>query len=278
MAIYHLSAKILSRQRGHSAVAAAAYRAGESLVEDSTGITFDYTRKQGIEHREILAPEGAPDWVHDRLKLWNPVEAAEKRRDAQLAREIEIGLPVEFDPTQQLALLRDYGQHQFVSQGMIADVAIHRDNPENPHAHVLLTTRTITADGFGAKERSWNERAKLLAWRAGWAETANLYFARAGLALRIDHRTLKAQGLDFEPGRKIGVGLERQASPELPLRIGERVAEQSRIAEENGERILADPTIALRAITYSQATFTEHDLAKFLHTRTHTKHSPALEE
>lgn len=270
MAIYHLTAKIVSRARGHSAVAAAAYRAGESLEEASTGITFDYTRKRGIEHREILAPEAAPAWVHDRLQLWNAVEASEKRRDAQLAREIEIGLPIELDPAQQLALLRDFAQRQFVSRGMVADLAIHRDNPENPHAHILLTTRTLTPGGFGAKERSWNERAKLLQWRAAWAETANLHLAQAGLAIRIDHRTLKAQGLEFEPGRKIGVGLERQHSPDLPLRIRERVAEQQRIAEENGERILADPTIALRAITHGQATFTEHDLAKYLHTRTHT--------
>lgn len=270
MAIYHLTAKIVSRERGHSAVAAAAYRSGESLTEDSTGITFDYSRKAGVEHHEILAPDGAPDWAHDRRKLWNAVEAAEKRRDAQLAREIELGLPVELDPTQQLALVRDYVQRQFVSHGMIADVAIHRDNPENPHAHVLLTTRTLTPDGFGPKERSWNDRAKLLQWRAGWAEAGNFHLAQAGLAIRIDHRTLKAQGLDFEPGRKIGVGLERQQSPDLPLRIRERVAEQQRIAEENGERILADPAIALRAITNTQATFTEHDLAKFLHTRTHT--------
>ncbi|MGH8259768.1 MAG: MobA/MobL family protein, partial [Steroidobacteraceae bacterium] len=83
MAIYHLNAKIISRARGHSAVAAAAYRAGESLVEGSTGITFDYRRKQGVEHSEILAPENAPDWGRDRLKLWNAVEAAETRRDAQ---------------------------------------------------------------------------------------------------------------------------------------------------------------------------------------------------
>ncbi|MGH8226502.1 MAG: Ti-type conjugative transfer relaxase TraA [Steroidobacteraceae bacterium] len=271
MAIYHLSAKIVSRARGHSAVAAAAYRAGESLLEDSTGITFDYTRKDGVEHREILAPEGASDWVHDRIKLWNAVEASEKRRDAQLAREIEIGLPVELDPNQQLALLRDYVQQQFVSQGMVADLAIHRDNPENPHAHVLLTTRTLTAEGFGAKERAWNSRAKLREWRAAWAEAANLHLARAGLAIRIDHRTLQAQGLAFEPGRKIGVSLERQQrDPDLPLRIRERIAEQQRIAEANGERILADPTIALRAITHTQATFTEPDLAKYLHTRTHS--------
>lgn len=268
MAIYHLNAKIISRKRGDSVVAAAAYRAGDSLVEESTGITFDYRRKQGVEHSEILAPENAPDWMYDRARLWNAVDSIETRLDAQLARSIEIALPLELDAGQQLALLRDYVKGAFVAQGMVADIAIHRDNPENPHAHVLLTTREITREGFGAKARSWNERTKLLQWRAGWAETANLHLAQAGLGIRIDHRTLKAQGLDLEPGRKIGVGLDQREESDLPPRVLERLAEQRRIAQENGKRILADPTIALRAITYGQATFTEPELAKYLHSRT----------
>ncbi|MGH8228601.1 MAG: Ti-type conjugative transfer relaxase TraA [Steroidobacteraceae bacterium] len=268
MAIYHLSAKIISRADGRSVVAAAAYRAGESLREESTGITFDYTRKQGVAHTEIVAPEGAPDWVHDRLTLWNAVDRAEKRRDAQLAREIEVGLPVELDDSQQLALARDFVRRQFVSQGMVADLAIHRYDDHNPHAHILLTTRRLGGEIFGLKERSWNARAKLLDWRIGWEEVTNTHLAQAGLAIRIDHRTLKAQGLDLAPGRKIGVGRERRLAPNLPDRVAERIAEQQRIALENGERILAEPAVALSALTRTQATFTEHDLARFLHTRT----------
>ena len=268
MAIYHLSAKIISRADGRSVVAAAAYRAGESLREDSTGITFDYTRKQGVAHTEIIAPEGAPAWVHDRLALWNTVDHAEKRRDAQLAREIEVGLPVELDETQQSALARDFVRRQFVSQGMVADLAIHRHDAHNPHGHILLTTRRLNGDSFGLKERSWNTRAKLLDWRVGWEEVTNTHLAQAGLAIRIDHRSLNAQGLDLVPGRKIGVGQERRLAPNLPDRVAERIAEQQRIALENGERILCEPAIALSALTRTQATFTEHDLARFLHTRT----------
>ena len=151
---------------------------------------------------------------------------------------------------------------------MVVDLALHRDNPENPHAHLLLTTRDITAEGFGAKRRDWNAKAALLEWREQWAEIANAYLARAGPDIRIDHRTLEAQGLDLVPGRKIGVSLERQHRPGLPHRVADRVEEQRRIAHENGERIIADPNVALRALTHQQATFTDHDLAKFLHTRT----------
>jgi Ti-type conjugative transfer relaxase TraA len=268
VAIYHLSAKIVSRTSGRSVVAAAAYRAAQSLEEEASGITHNYTRKEGVEHNEILAPVGAPDWVFDRAALWNAVEAVEKRKDAQLAREIEVGLPIELDDEQQVALLREYVKREFVSRGMVADFSIHRDDPNNPHAHILLTMRRVSEKGFGGKERSWNDRARLMDWRRGWEEVTNEHLAHAGLAVRIDHRSLKAQGLSLEPGRKIGVGLDRQRDLRLPDRVAERVAEQREIARENGERILEDPTVALKGLTHGQATFSKADIAKFLHTRT----------
>jgi ATP-dependent exoDNAse (exonuclease V) alpha subunit len=268
VAIYHLSVKIHSRRSGKSVVAAAAYRAGGSLYEEQTGITHDYTRKEGVEHSEILAPVGAPDWVHDRLTLWNAVEAVEKRKDAQLAREVEVGLPIELEPDEQLGLLREYVKREFVSRGMIADFSIHRDDPNNPHSHILLTMRPISKAGFGQKERSWNERAHLMRWREGWEEVSNEYLARAGLAVRIDCRSLKEQGLDLEPGRKIGVSRQRQNGLDLPGRIADRIQEQKDIARENGEKILEDPALALKALTHGQATFSKQDIAKYLHTRT----------
>jgi ATP-dependent exoDNAse (exonuclease V) alpha subunit len=268
MAIYHLSAKIVSRAEGRSVVGAAAYRSGESLYDERIAQTFDYTRKAGVEHSEILAPPEAPSWVHDRETLWNAVEQIERRKDAQLAREIEIGLPIELNKDQQVVLLRDYVRDTFVSRGMVADLAMHLDNPDNPHAHVLLATRQITPEGFGAKRRDWNVRSELMQWRAAWAETANQHLARAGLDIRIDHRTLEAQGIDLVPGRKIGLSAERQQQPDLPLSVAERIAEQREIAAENGRRILEDPHLALHALTRSQATFTERDIAKYLHGRT----------
>ena len=268
MAIYHLHSKMVSRADGRSVVAAAAYRSGELLYDQHVGKTFDYARKAGVEYSEILAPPEAPAWVHDRERLWNTVEQVERRKDAQLAREIEIALPVELSRDQQIGLLRNFVRDTFVSRGMVADVALHLDNSDNPHAHILLTTRGVTPEGFGAKRRDWNDRAELIEWRAGWAGAANEHLARAGLDIRIDHRTLEAQGIDLVPGRKIGLSLERQQEPGLPNSLLERVAEQREIAAENGRRILEDPGLALQAITHTQATFTERDIAKYLHTRT----------
>ena len=269
MAIYHLSAKIVSRARGQSVVASAAYRAGEKLHDQRLDQTFDYTRKRGIERTEILAPVGAPQWVSSREALWNAVERVERRADSQLAREIELGLPAELTRSEQIDLLRDFAQRAFVSKGMVVDLALHHDNPENPHAHLLLTTRSLTPEGFGSKRRDWNERSQLLKWREQWAEFANEHLLHAGHEIRIDHRTLEAQGIGLAPGRKLGVSAERQELPDLPNSVADRVAEQRAIAAENGQRILDNPELALRALSHYQATFTERDIAKFLHSRTH---------
>jgi Ti-type conjugative transfer relaxase TraA len=258
----------VSRAKGQSVVAAAAYRAGESLEDERYGVTHDYTRKEGVEHSEIFLPDGAPGWMADRQRLWNQVEATERRKDAQLARELEIGLPVELTHDENVELVREYVRRNFVAQGMVVDFSVHEDDPNNPHAHVLLTMREVTAEGFGKKARSWNAKADLLKWREVWAETANEHLARAGHAVRIDHRTLEAQGIDLEPGRKIGVGRDRHAEEALPRHIAERIAAQEQVSQENGAAILEDPTLALRAMTHQRSTFTERDLAKFLHTRT----------
>jgi Ti-type conjugative transfer relaxase TraA len=268
LAIYHLHAQMVKRAQGESSVAGAAYRSGSRLYEESTGITHDYTRKRGVEHSEILAPDGAPAWVYDRHTLWNTVEAAERRKDAQVAREIEIGLPIELEPNEQLALAREFVKREFVAKGMVADLGIHRDNPHNPHAHILLTTRNLTPNGFGPKNRSWNETQQLLRWRRGWAEVTNEHLVEAGLGVRIDHRSYADQRLGLIPGRKIGLGKERQHTPDLPGFLADRVAEQQRIAGANGAQIIAEPTIALKALSHQNATFTHHDVARFLHTRT----------
>jgi len=133
---------------------------------------------------------------------------------------------------------------------------------------LLLTTRELSADGFGHKRRDWNDRTQLLNWREQWSEVANGHLLQAGHEIRIDHRTLEAQGIDLVPGRKIGLSGERQRSPSLPPSLAERVAEQREIAAENGRRILQEPGLALKAITHHQATFTERDVAKWLHSRT----------
>lgn len=157
----------------------------------------DYARRGGVAHEEIIAPENTPEWMKDRDALWNAVEAAEKRKDAQLSREVQLALPHELSPAQRLALVRGFVSREFVARGMIADLAVHEPHREgdnrNYHAHVMLTLRELTADGFGNKNRDWNAREAIEQWREAWAEAVNLALERAGHEQRVDHRTLEAQ-------------------------------------------------------------------------------------
>ena len=217
MAIFHMRAQVISRAAGRSAIAAAAYRAGERLRDERTGQMHDYSRKAHVEHREILAPENAPAWMLNRAALWSAVEAAEKRKDAQLAREVHFALPRELDAGQRVELIRDFSQREFVARGMIADIAIHnpsgRDGGEQPHAHVMLTTRVLTGDGFGPKERVWNDKALYESWRERWSDHVNRSLERIGSGERIDHRSFAERGIDREPEPKLGpkaARLERQ--------------------------------------------------------------------
>jgi Ti-type conjugative transfer relaxase TraA len=267
MAIYHFSAQVISRSAGRSAVAAASYRAAEKMHDERIGETFDFTRKGGVEYTELITPDNAPAWASNREELWNRVEAAEKRKDSQLAREVQLALPNELSPEAQVELVREFAREQFVSKGMVADIAIHRDNPENQHAHIMLTTRRIGPDGFGEKERDWNDRGLLIQWREEWARSANLALAREGVDIRIDHRSLAEQAIDLEPTRKLGVSPKTISDDGRDL-IAERWAEQVAIMHRNGEAIRERPEIALDAITYQHATFTRVDVGRWLNTRT----------
>lgn len=194
MAIYHLHAKVIKRSKGQSATAAAAYRSGQKIECDRTGQTHDYTRKSGVVCAEIFAPDGSPAWVFNRWDLWNRVEKTEKRKDAQVAREVEVSLPRELDLKSQIQLVRDFVRENFTNSGMVADVAIHDTDTGNPHAHILLTTRDLEWSGFGQKNRSWNDRAELEKWRESWAEHTNHALSELGHDQRIDHRSYAAQG------------------------------------------------------------------------------------
>lgn len=143
MSIYHLSIKIISRAGGRSAVASAAYRSGERLYNDETGLVHDFTRKGGVVHTEIMLPENAPERYLNREVLWNEVQKVESRADAQFAREIEVAFPIEMSRDEQLECVRNYIKKNFVREGMISDFAIHDTGKGNPHAHILLTVRGI---------------------------------------------------------------------------------------------------------------------------------------
>lgn len=264
MAIYHFSGTVISRSQGRSAVACAAYRSAERLHDEKYDKNHDYTKKQDVAHTEILLPDHAPAWMGEREKLWNAVEAHEKRKDAQLAREFNFALPRELTLEQNIALAKAFAQQTFVSKGMVADLCIHNDKmPDGqlqPHAHIMLTLREVTPEGFGQKVREWNAKENLVHWREAWAEVANRHLFLHGHDQRIDHRTLRAQAIDLEPQHKIGAAVARE-------RLA-RLEDHQRIARENGEKLLADPTIALQAMTRQQSTFTHQDLARFVNRHT----------
>ena len=213
MAIYHLSAKVISRSSGRSSVGAAAYRAGERLTNQHDGTTHDFRRKQGVAFSEIMLPEAAPLWMQHRQKLWNAVEVSEARVNARTARELVLALPCELSPREQVELLRGFVREQCTDRGMVADLNLHEADSPNPHAHVLLTTRAVTASGFGAKVRDWNRVELLHEWREAWAEHVNAALAESGSTARVDHRTLSAQGIQHPPSRHhgvIGAALQRR--------------------------------------------------------------------
>jgi hypothetical protein len=188
----------------------AAYQSGEKLQGKSSKdskhgkIIHDYTKKQGVVYKSIMLPDNAPYKFYDRETLWNAVEASEKRKDAQLSREIIVALPQELNFFEQVDIIRAYVRENFVKIGICADIAIHDKEDANPHAHIMLTTRNVTPEGFGAKNTDWNKKYVLYSWRENWAAINNRLFETKGLNTRIDHRTLKAQGLDREPTIHLG--------------------------------------------------------------------------
>jgi ATP-dependent exoDNAse (exonuclease V) alpha subunit len=198
MSIYHLEAQIISRRDGGNAVAAAAYRSASRLTDEATGIIHDFRRKRGVAHTEIMGPPNAPEWIYDRQILWNAVESIERRRDAQLARELEIALPVELSLDDHVELIHRYVRREFIAAGMIVDIAVHRDDIHNPHAHLMLSTRGITAQGFGPKEPAWNETENPIGWRREWADLVNAFLAKIGVARFVDHRSVDHRSLDVQ--------------------------------------------------------------------------------
>lgn len=217
MAIFHSSAKILTRSAGHHAVKASAYRAAERLVCNLTGLVFDYRKKRHVSRSWIQAPANSPAWVLSRAALWSASEAAEKRINSQLAREIEVALPVEFDPATQERVLREYVTENFVRLGMAADVCIHA-KPGNPHAHILLSLRAIEAHGFGAKRREWNDAKLIVSWRESWAALCNRTLEKElGSAERIDHRSNAERGVMEMPTVHVG---RSKSTAELAYRLG----------------------------------------------------------
>ncbi|MBM2709941.1 Ti-type conjugative transfer relaxase TraA [Mesorhizobium caraganae] len=279
MAIYHLHVKVIGRKAGSSAVASAAYRSASRLRDERIERSHDFSAKRGVVHSEVMLPEDAPEAWRDRERLWNDVEAFEVRKDAQLAREVEFALPRELSQAQGIELARDFVQAEFVSKGMVADLNVHWDRAEDgspkPHAHVMLTMRCVDENGFGAKVRDWNATHLVERWRERWAELANERLAELDIDARIDHRSLEAQGISLEPQTQIGAPAQRIEGSSFAVAgiEADRAELHREIARNNGARIIADPSVALDAITHQQSTFTRKDIAKFSH-----RHSDGMEQ
>ncbi len=280
MAIYHLHVKVIGRKAGSSAVASAAYRSGSRLHDERLERNHDFSSKRGVVHSEVLLPENAPEAWSDRERLWNDVEAFEMRKDAQLAREVEFAIPRELTQAQGIELARDFAQNEFVDRGMIADLNVHCDIGEDglakPHAHVMLTMRQVNVDGdenggFGPKVRDWNRTEMVERWRERWAALANERLAELDIDARIDHRSFEAQGIALEPQSKIGAPAQRIEGE--GVEAADRAEMHREIARNNGARIIANPFIALDAITRQQSTFTHRDMAVFAH-----RHSDGIDQ
>ena len=244
MAIYHHSATVVKRSGGKCSTAAAAYRAGEEIFDLRTGTTYDYTRKKGIDHSEIITPDiptPGNDWLTDRAQLWNKVEATEKRHDSQLAREINIAIPTELDRNTQIALVREYVKTNYVNRGMVADVNFHHLQSNNPHAHIMLTMRDlIITDGqvqFGNKNRDWNSKDLLIEQRKSWEVLTNQYLVEAGYDnVRIDCRSLEEQGIERIPQIHLGANVTAMRSKGIPTDRGDHYDQ----IEKANEQIRAD--------------------------------------
>ncbi|SKA39262.1 Ti-type conjugative transfer relaxase TraA [Consotaella salsifontis] len=279
MAIYHCSMKPVSRSSGRSAVASAAYRSGQCLVNERDGLVHDFSRRDGIEHSEIVMPNSVDAaWAQDRSALWNEAEQAEKRADARVAREFEVALPHELTAGQRIDLTRVFAQDLANRYGAAVDFAIHsphgKTDIRNHHAHLLMTTRTVTADGLGAKTQIEQENKRLLTEglptsqmqlreiRQAWEHYANEHLARAGHEARIDHRSHSERGLEITPTQHMGVQatqMDRQGKGVSRTRLDEAAARR------NADLIREKPDQILTIITGEKSVFDRHDVARALH-------------
>ncbi|WP_299794476.1 MobA/MobL family protein, partial [uncultured Marivita sp.] len=224
----------------------AAYRAAADIECETYGKTHTYAKRGGVLHSEIIAPDHAPDWAHDREALWNAVEQSEMTKAggmkvrARLAREIVVPLAHELDLETNREALREWVQAEFVSRGMIADVNIHAPDPKgderNIHAHVMLTMREITPEGFSASKmgaaRDWNNAELITDSVSAWQIIQNRELERAGLAVRVDFSSFESRGIDREPEQHEGVAATAMKRKNKETRIGqENEARRDRNAE-----------------------------------------------
>ena len=268
---FHFSVNIISRGKGKSAVASAAYISGEKIKNEWDGVTHDYTKKQGVISKEIFLPDHAPEEYKDRKTLWNSVELFEKNSNAQLARNFIISLPKELSIEENKKMIEEYIQNNFVKEGMIVDLAIHdesRDGNQNIHAHIMTIVRPINEDGtWGQKSKkeyildekgekilnkngkpktrkveltTWNDKGNVEKWRENFSDLCNEYLAKNNIEKRVDHRSFKRQGIKQIPTIHLGASasaMERKGISTEKGDINREIKKQNELLKNIGNEI-----------------------------------------
>ena len=265
MAIYHQHIKVFSRAKGHNLVKAIAYRRGVKLIDIVTGNIYDFSRKKNVIHSEIMVHKNAPQWIKDLIELEktdrvkaaemlaNSIELGEKRKDAQLAREVEFALPIELTKEQNLDLCRDFISF-FTEQGMVAEFNIHWEEG-NPHAHIILSMRELIESGWGKKITAWNNKEVLNKSREVLAEKLNTHFAMAGIEFKVSHLSNCELGIDQEA--TVHVGNRKNTNQQARER-------NEAIHAVNLKKIIENPKIILDKLSAQKSTFNLQDVAKAL--------------
>lgn len=255
---------IHSRSHGHSSIAGAAYRAGQKLLDARTGEVHDYENREDVLYEKVMLPDGADTKFQDREILWNEVELAEKRKDAQVAKDVLLALPKEVNLEEQIELARNFAHTHFVSKGIAADIAIHNKQDGNPHAHIYITTRRIVGDRLDIKKaRDLNpgfSRAGLVAekdyWGEEWREFQNSHFQERGLELTVDENHIVSQ---VHEGRVRG-------------EEAHYLKEENKLRREASVEIaLNDPESLLNILATKKEVFSERDLANLIFKNTNTE-------
>ncbi|MQM86641.1 MobA/MobL family protein [Lactobacillus buchneri] len=247
MAIFHIIFSNISAGKGRSAIAGASYRSGEKLFDQKEDRSYFYARSV-MPESFILTPKNAPEWASDREKLWNEVERKDRRANSRYAKEFNVALPVELNSDEQKELLTKYVQENFVDEGMVADVAIHRDHQDNPHAHVMLTNRPFNPDGtWGLKSKrenildengnktytgnsrfprsrkvwlvDWDKKEKITQWRHNWAVSVNQVLEQKNIPDRISEKSFADQGIDETPMQHEGINSKRHERKEFNQQV-----------------------------------------------------------
>jgi ATP-dependent exoDNAse (exonuclease V) alpha subunit len=278
MANFHCAFQMISRQGGKSCVASLAYRSATNLLDQRTGEFWDYTRKGNVRHVDILTPDDAPKWISDIAQECRSdrqsalqqyadiIEAAEKRKDSQVYRECEFSLPNELTEEQNIEWATAFVKDVFVKHGMVAVVNFHFDidpetGMEKPHCHVLLSTRHLTEEGWGLKNRDWNSKDLVHEAREQCSQYQNEALKKHGFDVQVTHLSYEEREIDIDAQPKLGATIFNMTRKGIETNT-QKIFDAVRL--KNQFKIVKDPEIVFEIVTSQHATFTRKDIAKVL--------------